>query len=231
VAAGVLTPRYALAGLQAQTLLMAHERAEERSWDAAKLVEAEGFEVVGWGTSRVAVGLGERVAKVAHDFRGLAWNLQEASAWRTFPESLRQHLTPCHDLSPELVLVQERVEVLGPSWRTMVLLDSFLEERQEAVRRYGEEMYACRAALGLESDSDPDKLRVDNFGLLDGRVVAIDYGDQFPPLWNERLTAASLLERAGVPTSWFEAVDGGGLGDVDVAKFLPEPVVPELEAA
>ncbi len=55
-----------------------------------------------------------------------------------------------------------------------------LEEQEEALRQFGESIYACRDELGLGSDPDPYMLRCDNFGLRDGRVVAIDYGDQFP---------------------------------------------------
>jgi hypothetical protein len=187
--------------------------------------------------------------KVAHTAFGLALNLHEMALWSAFPESFQRHLTPCLDLSPELILTQRRVQVIGPP--LIAPGEDRRKQQEEAHRLFADRIYACRAGLGLESDpnswggSAPTALRLDNFGVHEGRVVMIDYGDQLPPapgVWarllgtDEPPTFRSLCERAGLNSDNTEACPcycGGTwsepgwfphtcLLDADVADFLAE---------
>lgn len=141
-----------------------------------EIAEARGFEVLGFGSSRVVVGLegGELVAKIAHDLRGLVHNLQEATAWLGFPERIRIHLAPCRALSPELVLLQERAEPAGPN------LIEGSESAPLVTPADRDRIHRLRAALG---QGPPRGYRMDNFGWIKGdQLVALDYGEDFLPI-------------------------------------------------
>lgn len=203
-----------LADLQLDVLALGPDIAPtpvDASEHAIALAEEQGFEVIGRGSSRLGIrGDGETVVKVAHSIEGLAMNLHEMAVWQTSPRRARKRLTPCLDLSPELILTQQRVDVIGPPLKTVAPTEKWILERDLAAIIWGHKLYACREALGLWSDPDPDKLRLDNFGMDGrGRIVAIDYGDQFAPLYDEwarllgvdnaeGLTWRTLAERAGL---------------------------------
>src|SRR5687767_12211597 len=102
---------------------------------------------LGAGPPAWPIECGRAVAKVAHHLAGLAWNLQEAAAWLSFPHDFRKHLAPCVALTPELVLIQERVTVVGPPLLDPIPDDAWLAGRDEARRAFADRIYACREQL------------------------------------------------------------------------------------
>jgi hypothetical protein len=172
---------------------------------AVAMAREHGFKPIGGGSSRIAVELPRRkVAKVAYTIPGLLHNLQEAIFWLIFPPPLNRWLTPCVRLLPSLVLVQERVEVVGTP-----LIDYFeatprrrseldrLEDRR--LSHFEEQILAFRQALYPGPPPEQVKIRPDNYGVRSGGlVVAIDYGEKWRPIggaWAavlRRLDAGSL---------------------------------------
>jgi SEC-C motif len=156
---------------------------------AVGLAREHGLAVVGAGSTRVAVEAGSgAVAKYAHALNGLALNLSEAAFWLAFPERIRRHLAPCLVLSPELVLVQERVEHLAPTLLDEDL-EAHLEKRRElrkagnrAVRKRLAGINRQRAGVGFTMPIIGGKVRLDNYGLRGDRVVEVDYAEHWQPV-------------------------------------------------
>jgi hypothetical protein len=162
--------------------------------ETARLAREHGFDPLGIGSTRFGVAVdglpaGRAVAKIAHDVRGLIFNLQEATFWLTFPKRTRRWLTPCVLLSPRLVLFQEWVEVVGPSLYETLAHDSADYDSVAdatlailaAQERFVEEWLELRLALGLTTEADD--FRADNHGVRDsGEFVVIDYGEKWPPI-------------------------------------------------
>lgn len=219
-----------LAGLQVETLRTPAGLTQDNATSSARaaaVAELWGFKVLGRGSSRLGIaGPDETVVKVAHTALGLAMNLHEMATWETFPESYRQHLAPCLTLTPELILTQRRVEVIGPPGG--VCADPAMDDaREEARRLFADRIKSCREELGLGGESE---LRLDNFGVLEGRVVAIDFGDQLPPLpsaWatllgtDEPPTFRSLCERVGLNAENTEGCPCYCGGTWDVPGWFP----------
>jgi hypothetical protein len=177
----------ALEQLQAELLTdLAPEMATREGSDYEDLLlravaraEADGHAVLGAGSSRMAVETNLGVAKLAYDYRGLVWNLQEAAAWLVLPRRMRAHLAPGVVLAPGLVLVQERVEPLSPT-----LIESLRRDtstvRAAAVQEYADAINGAWVAFGFGGAGDT--VRLDNWGLHEGRVVTSDYGEIWRPL-------------------------------------------------
>jgi hypothetical protein len=146
-----------------------------------------GFEVIGGGSSRIAIPLGDVAAKLAWQPEGLLLNLNEAVTWLAADPKIRRYFTPGILLSPALVLLQERVEVCGPPLIDYIGL-STEEERQLDLERklehdgWKNDIVRLKAALGIKVDGTRWH-RLDNFGIREnGRLVAIDFGEKWQPI-------------------------------------------------
>lgn len=157
-------------------------RAQTR---AAAIAREEGFEPLGAGASRLTVavpGDPPAVAKLAYSYGSHGHNVQEAVFWLALPARIRQHIVPSLCLTPRLVLVQARAEVFAyaadgdnPGEDVPRAVTQSLESTEHA-----EKILACRRGMGFHSE--PDEVRVDNFALYGGRVVAIDYAEKWRPI-------------------------------------------------
>jgi hypothetical protein len=102
--------------------------------EAIRIAHRHGFEVIGGGSSRIAVPFEDKVAKVAWWEEGLRLNLQEAVVWLAVDPQTRRYFAPCILLAPTFVLLQEHVEVCGPPL-TDCLAVSKKRERELATNR------------------------------------------------------------------------------------------------
>lgn len=188
----------------------------DSSRDAAvNLARDMGFDVVGCGSTRVGVVCPEGIAKVARDFRGLALNLQEAAVWLTMPERFREVLVPCVALSPELVVIQERVEALRPNELELAHgSDHAFDVMQESLDKWFVGVEDCRAAMGFTSASERLP-RFSNFGVRAGgrRVLAIDYGEKYRP-WRPAWTWMLWRLQGGGPLTLDSALRDSFFDDI-----------------
>lgn len=189
-----LLARLQLDALETPAITLARSRLSGEEYDggepmdvaepvnaAAALAREHGFRPVGCGSTRVAVECAEggAVAKVAFDFRGLLYNVQEATSWLALPEPIRHHMAPSRVLTPALVLVQERADVIGPPLTESVQRDTW-SEQVAAVEAVGELIEEAERGLGFQSAAR--WIRPDNWGLHCGRVVALDYAEKHRPI-------------------------------------------------
>jgi hypothetical protein len=197
---------------------------------ATELASDHGFAPLGGGSSRFAVEAGElrgvrAVAKLAYTAPGLVHNLQEAIFWLVFPAQVRRYLAPSLALAPSFVLLQERVEVLGPPLLDALELDDLGEQELDRVlKRYEREILEGRRVLGSPAPGEQQKIRLDNYGIRRrGEVVAIDYGEKWKPIapaWSvvlERLAHGPLsltgTERARILNASLKSLRAGARAD------------------
>lgn len=172
-----------------------------------------GEPVEGCGSTRLGIDVGTAwqtpaIAKLAYDYCGPMFNLQEAATWLAFPERLRRHMAPTLVLTPKLVLIQRRVEVLGPTLpQTLDRASSFAEadaatspERAQVLDQYERRITDALEVLGFPGGSVVIR-RLDNWGVHNGEVVSIDTAEKWRPMWP---VWAYLLKRLDDGPVWLD---------------------------
>lgn len=171
------------------------EQMSKRVRLALATVERAGFDVIGAGSTRIVVKLKDgTAAKCAYTHLGLAHNFQEASLWLALPERVREHMAPSLLLSARLVLVQACGEGVTPGLpdylpATPGRKEKLRAQEAAALNLYSDRLAACRHGLGFTRPLTPANrlhLRLDNFVVHGGRIVAVDYCEKFraiPSAW------------------------------------------------
>lgn len=89
----------------------------------------------------------ELVVKVESEDPRFFANVFEDKFWADAPEPVREWLAPCHFLSPDgRILLQERCDPVPPGYELPAMVPEFLDDHKR-----------------------------DNMGLLNGRLVCVDY--------------------------------------------------------
>lgn len=137
-------------------------------------------EMLGSGVGRTVYVLATDPSKVVK-FETTAGSFQNVIEWQTWNDlqgtRVARYLAPCHWISPcGIVLVQSRVQTLPTL-----------------------EAEACGGGRSLRKVQLPEfltDLKRENYGLLDGRVVACDYGS------NLAINHGACASKLRTPTWW-----------------------------
>jgi hypothetical protein len=134
--------------------------------DFIHLLEAEGFEVIGTGGSRIVVGLEGVVAKIDAS-ASAGTNSDELSVWEEFAGQLP--LAPIlGERSGGRILVMARAELV---------FDQLSNRKPKKIsRKHRKAIDAGKAAMEAALPVQVDWQYDFNWGVLDGDVVCIDYG-------------------------------------------------------
>jgi len=131
-----------------------------------RLLEKEGFEIVGTGGSRIVVGLGGTVAKIDVSASS-GTNYEELSVWEEFAGELP--LAPILDTRSD-----GRILVMARANR---VFDEVSNQKPKKIsRKYREAIDLGKAAMEEELPGMVDWQYDFNWGVIDGVVVCIDYG-------------------------------------------------------
>jgi hypothetical protein len=167
----------------------------------AECCRASGFEPLGMGSTRVAVPLQNKRSGAVYSVK-LTWNsygrgrnLWQAIRWMAMNDERAMHAVPCFVLTTDELLVTPFARPVAPAFDP-TLLDVPLDQAQmvyarlridlaggqlkdthRAAERWGEEARAADAILGIGAD---EPLRLNNYGLFDGRLVNVDAAHRPP---------------------------------------------------
>lgn len=155
---------------------------------------AAGLEVLGIGSTRVAVAL-PSAPEVAFkvEFTAQRANIDEAAMWLGLTDHQANHVAPVLLLSADGVLVQRRADPVGPQLTHAAVcaaLDpvtggqtsrDLARDTRAAQREHGPEILELQRRLGWQPDQ-PTGFRANNYGRLDGRLVLLDLRSNSDPL-------------------------------------------------
>ena len=159
--------------------------------DVHTLVSTHYPAVIGMGVSHITVAFGERIAaKLA--WHGHSMDLRQrypdsllaCAWWLTVSDELATHLCPLLVLSSGGVIWQVRAQVLGPASNPTIdqvpgVMFRNILAIQALTTRYRADILDVSQKLGITPFARAygqltDQIRLNNWGMLDGRLVALD---------------------------------------------------------